>query len=51
VPSYWPPPEEAEADRKRIERARLWLLPVAGGLGFALVAFILWCLWRIATLL
>jgi hypothetical protein len=49
MPDYWPPPEEYERDRQRLERYRSWALPVAGGFGFALVAFIVWCLWRIAT--
>jgi hypothetical protein len=33
-----------------LARHREWMLPVAGGLGFALVAFILWCLWELAAL-
>jgi hypothetical protein len=34
---------------QHLERYRNWLLPLAGGLGFALAAFILWCLWKVVV--
>lgn len=42
----YPPPEEAERQRKRLNALRPWVQAVAAGLGAALVTLVALAIWR-----
>jgi hypothetical protein len=46
---YLPTPEDYERERRWLEQYRHWALPVAGGLGFIVLALSLWAIWQITA--
>jgi hypothetical protein len=47
----WLTAEEAERERRYIAWCRRWALPVAGGLGLAALALLLWAIWTLSEIL
>ena len=42
---------ETEEERASLERFKRWVLPVAGGVGAALILFLMWVLGKLAEML
>jgi hypothetical protein len=47
----WLTAEQAEQERRFIAWCARWALPVAGGLGFVVLALVLSALWRLSEML
>ncbi len=45
----WQPPDEN--DRAFVELCRRWALPIAGGIGFLLLAILLWSVSKLTELI
>jgi hypothetical protein len=45
--SQYPPPEEYERDRKRIEAYKRWAQPIAAGLAAVILVAMIWKAWQV----